>query len=212
VSRAHLTISLRAASRCGFVVALWLLCHSVSSAQYTDYGALAVQNRHYDATHELTLFGGLLPLDAFTKGATLGGAYTLHFSSMFAWEIVHVAHSFQYDTDLAEKLRREGNLEPVPFEILERVYTTALVLKPLYWKGALTATQVIHGEFFVTAGGGFGEWTRSQRPAAMLGGGFRLYLTELFSVRFDVRDHFFVFDEFELEQELWMALGCSLSL
>ena len=50
-----------------------------------SYASLAVQNRRYGSVHEITAFFGVLPLDAFTKGITLSGAYTIHFSELVAW-------------------------------------------------------------------------------------------------------------------------------
>ena len=54
----------------------------------------AVQNRRFKLGHELQVAVGMLPLNAFTKGVTVGGGYTYHFSDAWAWEIGHFVYSF----------------------------------------------------------------------------------------------------------------------
>jgi len=179
-----------------------------------DYASMAVQNRLYDATHELTLLGGFLPLDAFTKGATLGGSYTLHFSPVIGWEVVQFLHSFPVQTSLRDDLAA-FDLSPTPFEVLENLVTSTFVFKPVYWKGALLNRSIIHGELMLTAGGGYGWFTRSGRACVSLGAALRLYTNRLLSFRIDIRHFAFfndaVFQDLDLHHELWTSLGVSLS-
>ena len=178
------------------------------------YSLMAVQNRRHFGTHEFAVFGGLLPMDAFSKGATLSGSYTIHFSTLFAWEVFHALNSFHYDGDLKDDLDA-FELDPTPFEVVDRVFTTNLLFKPVYWKGAWLNDSVIHGEFYGIIGGGYGLFTRSERPAFDVGLGMRLYLSELFSLRLDVRHHLFVKDsvfDFELHDEIWIGLGIAVAL
>lgn len=179
-----------------------------------SYAAVAIQNRKYDATAEIDAFIGILPLDAFTKGVTLGGSYTHHFNDLWAWEVAHGMYSFQFDTDLVEDL---DNLSvgPTPFEVLEWAVTTNAVLKPLYWKGALSNKILLHGEILMMLGGGLGSFTSSRRAVVDFGVAFRFYLHELISVRLDARHHMFfedsITDSLSLHHELWVALGLALS-
>lgn len=188
------------------------------SVAYADdeqsYAAAAVQNRRYGGMHEFTLYGGILPLDAFTKGFTLSGSYTLHISNIFAWEAVNFLKSFGVDTNLRDQLE-QLELGPTPFEILDWSVTTNLVLKPIYWKGAWFNQSIIHGEIMVLVGGGFTHFSRSNRGLVDVGLALRVFLSEVFSVRVDVR-HNFVFQGIPfvdgVDNELWIGLGVSLSV
>ena len=82
----------------------------------TRYAAVAVQNRLYGSTHEITAHVGILPMDAFTKGLTVGGTYTLHISDIFAWEIINGLYSIHLDTSLKKDLAAY-ELAPTPFEV-----------------------------------------------------------------------------------------------
>jgi outer membrane beta-barrel protein len=177
-----------------------------------SYSAMVVQNRKYDPTHEFSATLGLLPLDAFTKGLTLSGSYTLHFSQLVAWEIVQFSYSFPLDTDLKDELDA-FDLRPTPFEVLNYYATTNFVWKPLYWKGSWLNDSLIYGEMFLTVGGGYGWFTRSGRPGLDLGVGFRIFGSELLSFRLDTRYLMFFsdFEQFDIKDELWIGLGTSLS-
>ena len=178
------------------------------------YSSVVVQNRRFDPTHELNLTVGMLPMDAFTKGITASGSYTLHFSHFFAWEIIQFAYSFQYDTSLRQELE-VYDLRPTPFEVLDFYASTNAVFKPLYWKGSWNNESLLHGEFYVNTGLAYGWFTRSQRPGLDLGVGVRLFTSELVSFKFNARYLMFlgdnVLENFNLKDELWLGLGASLS-
>lgn len=171
--------------------------------------SLAVQNRKYTDTHEFTASVGTLPLDAFKKGLTLSGSYTLHFNDLFAWEVAQFFYSFAVETDLEAELIA-FDLKPTPFERVEQFVTNNILFKPLYWKGAWLNSGLGYGEFFLAAGGGYGWLTRTQRPVVNIGLGFRIYLHELVSIRFDLRELAFI-SENDTQNELWLGLGISLS-
>lgn len=178
-----------------------------------SYASLAVQNRRYFMRHELSLAVGLLPMDAFTKGLTASGGYTLHFDTSFAWEIAHFFYSFPLDTGLKGDLDA-FDLRPTPFEVLKMYLSSNFVWKPIYWKGAFLNDSLVHGELMLTAGGGYGWFTRSSRPMVNYGAGIRLFLTRVLSARLDVRHMmFFTYDAkngLGLHNELWLGLGASL--
>ena len=113
------------------------------------------------------------------------------------------------ETNLDAELRA-FNLKNTPFERVEQFVTSNFVFKPLYWKGAWLNDNLGYGEFFLMAGGGYGWLTRTQRPAADIGFGFRVYLHEMVSVRFDFRDVAFI-SETDTQNELWLGLGISIS-
>ncbi len=178
------------------------------------YASMVVQNRKYKATNEISLFFGTLPLDAFTKGLTLSGSYTMHLSDIWAWEVVHGFESFHVDTSLKEDLEAFG-VQPTPFEVLNRFITSNIVFKPVYWKGAWLNDKMLHGELFLVGGGGYGWFTRSQRAAVDFGIGMRFYLGNTIWVRLDIRHNVFfndsVFDNLDLHHEIWSGLGVSIA-
>ena len=177
------------------------------------YSALVVQERQFINRHEITASVGLLPLDAFTRGLTVSGGYTLHFSQLVAWEIAQFHYSFQFDTRLKDQLDAL-DIQPSPFEVLDYYLTSNLVLKPLYWKGSWLNDSLVRGELLLTAGGAYGWFTRSTRPGLTLGTGFRLFFNDWFSTRLDVRYMMFpdsqFFEDFSYLDELSVTLGISL--
>jgi len=179
-----------------------------------DYSAMVVQNRRFDPTHEFGFAVGWLPLDAFTKAATLTASYTLHFNHAWAWEIGNLTYSLHYDTNLWEQLEALDT-RPTPFEVLDFYATSNIIWKPLYWKGSWLNSSLAYGEFFLTLGGGYGWLTRSARPAVNAGGGFRIYGNSLISFRLDIRYLMFfgdqILERFDVKDELWIGLGTSLS-
>jgi outer membrane beta-barrel protein len=187
---------------------LLALTVAASPAAAASLPGQAVQNRAYRLTHELSVAAGLLPMDAFEKGVTASGSYTWHFSEAWAWEVVQYHHSFGFQTDLRDELRT-FDLQPTPFERVERFATTNLVFKPVYFKGAVLGDSLTFGEFFGVVGGGYGWLTRSKRPVADVGVGTRFCVSEWFSVRLDVRELLFITED-DVHDELWIGLGLSL--
>ena len=170
--------------------------------------ALAVQNRKYSDRHEFSGAVGLLPLDAFTKGVTFSGAYTLHFTDVLAWEVVQFFYSLPMETTLQDELRA-FDLQPTPFERVEQYVTTNFVFKPLYWKGAWLNENLSYGEYMLLLGGGYGWMTRTQRAVVDVGLATRIYASEMVSFRLDVRGLAFVSSD-DVQNELWLGLGISL--
>jgi len=183
-------------------------------ADQSSYSSAVIQNRKYDPTHEFTATIGILPLDAFAKGITTSGSYTLHFSPHAAWEVAQFSYSFQVETDLNDKLAA-FDIEPTPFELLEYYLASNFVFKPLYWKGSWLNTGLTYGELLLTVGPAYGWFTRSSRPGLSIGTGFRLFGSQLLSFRLDARYLMFASGlgggEFDIKDELWIGLGTSLT-
>jgi len=173
--------------------------------------ALAVQNRQHTGTHEFTAFVGTLPIDAFTKGLTFTGAYTIHFSNMWAWEVGQFTYSYGINTDLYDDLASLPQpVEPTPFEVIKFYVTTGLVWKPIYGKLAVLNKKQVFGELYLGVYGGYAKMTITDRPIAGFGGGFRVYLGSVASIRLDIRDYM-AFNAEDIKNELWIALGLGLS-
>lgn len=191
---------------------------ATAQAQDTDserYAARAVQERRYYNQHQITVYGGTLPLDAFEKGITLGGSYTLHFDELIAWEVAHFAYSFPVATDLRAQLENFDIME-TPFEVVEWFLTSNLVLTPIYWKASLANDSLLHGEFFFTLGAGLANLTRVQQLVAEAGLGSRFYLSETFSAVIDFRYQAYFSDQTfqngNLRSEIWIGLGLTAGI
>jgi len=183
-----------------------------------DLRALAVQERHHQHWHELTVSFGLLPVDAFLKGLAVSGNYTLHFNELFAWEIVHAyGVVYRVETDLNDDLTNVG--VPNPFTYVSWAATSNFVFTPFYGKYSVGNRSQIFTELFLVAGGGYGWMTLAQGEAEATqhlvvdaGLGFRVFFGDYFSVRFDLRWEGFFLNVEEPRHELWIALGVSVHL
>ena len=172
----------------------------------------AVQNRIHPLRHEYTLWGGALPLDAFTKGVTLSGAYTVHFNHLLAWEVGQFTWSFGVDTRLKDEL---ANLpQPVgvtPFEVVRYYATSNVIFTPLYGKSAVLNRGLIRHEGFILAGAGVGWMTLSVRPVVDVGVGWRVFAGKHVSFRAELRDLLFI-DTADVHNELWLGVGLSVGI
>lgn len=177
------------------------------------YDGVIVQNRDNFGHHELGLSLGLLPMDAFTKGFTVGASYTLRFDEVLGWEIAHVLHSFPVDSGLRDELLA-FDLEPQTFEVVETAVFSNFVWTPIYWKGSVMNESLVLGEILFMVGPGVAWFTRSTRGGFDAGLALRLYLSSLVSVRLDVRYQGFFEDTpdgLDLHNEIWTGLGVAFT-
>ena len=101
----------RSALTLTLTLTLTLAAMKVKADEVGDAPIYAVQNRELRLKHELNAGIGLLPINAFVKGVTLGGGYTYHFNDLVAWEIVQLGYAFGVDTNLKQQLIN-GNVTP----------------------------------------------------------------------------------------------------
>ena len=196
---------------------LGLAIMSLSSALFAaeDEGeeglrTLAVQNRQHTMTHEFSAWVGTLPMDAFTKGLTFTGAYSLHFNDVIGWEVGQFTYSYRIDAHLKEDLK-SLDVGTTAYESVKYFVTSSVLLKPIYGKMAVLNRSVIFGEVFLAAGGGYGWMTITGRGIIDFGAGFRVYVGEILSFRLDIRDYMFVNAD-DAKNELWLGLGICLSI
>lgn len=173
-------------------VFLALLAAAPALAQYDDEvgggSAVVIQNRRFKMAHEFTLEGGTLPLDAFVKGVTLSGRYTLHFDDFSAWEIAGGTYSFNIDAGLKQQLIDRFGVQPQSFATLLLTVDSNYVMKPFYGKLALFNRTLIYAELFGVVGVTASYWSDdSWRPGPDVGVGARFFVTEWFSIRTDLR-------------------------
>jgi len=184
----------------------------VSGTAWAQDRTDAVQDRRHVPTHEFTIWGGTLPVDAFTKGVTVSGAYTVHFSDLFAWEAVQFTYSFPFDTPLKGQLEALPQpVAPTPFEVTEFYGTSNFVFTPFYGKSTVMNDSLIRHEFSLLAGGGVGRMTLSTRAVANYGATFRLFAGKSVSFRLDTR-HVMLIGPQDVQHELWLGLGIGLGV
>jgi outer membrane beta-barrel protein len=204
------------ASALFWVMGVLLFAPLASQAQEAGR-LLAVQQRKFRLTHELTLAGMFEPQDAFSKGLAPEAAYTFHLDDTFSWEVLRGGYVAQFDTGLREQLQRDFGVSPTANPVLQWYATSALEWSPLYGKFALSNAKVIHLEAFLTGGGALGRYTDNAMQFGPLAGvGFRVYLSEVVSLRFDARDAVFIHKKATggapINQALFLSLGLSFSL
>ena len=193
------------------ILALCILSPRVEAGEDEEgLSTLAVQNRLHSMIHEIGVAVGTLPIDAFTKGLTFTGAYTIHFNDLVAWEIAQFTYSYHIDTNLKPELE-EFDVQPTQFEVVKYFVTTSVIAKPLYGKLAVLNRALIYGEIFFTAGGGWGWLSITNRAVANVGAGIRLYAGKYVSFRADLRDYMFI-TKADIQNELWIGIGICLGL
>lgn len=208
------------------VIACGLGAAAPAAAQYDDEEvggyAVVIQNRKFQMGHELTLSGGLLPLDAFYKGFTGTFRYTLHFDDFQAWEIAGGTYSLNLETGLKRQLRENFGVQPDSkgLEQLDGIVETNYVLKPIYGKLSLFNRMLIYSEIFFSTGLAVAVY-RGQGflflPGPSFGTGIRFFVSDWLSIRFDIRDYVLfnsvplVDPNYSIENSLFLGAGLSFN-
>ncbi len=194
-----------------FLVPTLLLLPALARAE-DEAPTYAIQNREFRAMHEIDLSIGILPLNAFEKGLTVGGSYTFHFTDFWGWEIADFNYSFNLDTDLKTQLLQNFSVQPTQISSLNYMISSNLVLKPLYGKFAWANHSVVHAELSALLGPAVARYINpgAFRPGLDIGIYIRLYLARNLSVRFDVREYLFAnFPSIANELDLMLSLAIS---
>ena len=176
----------------------------------------SIQPRPYRLGHEFSLGVGVLPLDAFYKGAVIGGSYTYHFSDFWAWEMANINYSLNIDTGLQGELLDKYNVRPVDASggKITLIGTTNLVVKPLFGKLSLFNSTKVYAETYFNIGMGPVRLERQGHGtfyyASELGMGIRFWVVKAFSVKFEVRDYL-IFDGGAPTNALMFMLAASFN-
>jgi outer membrane beta-barrel protein len=187
---------------CCVVACLWLA--SPAHARFRFAGeppqVYAVQPRAHLFAHTLQLGAGAVPLDAFYVGLSVHGAYTHHFNDLWAWEVIHGAYAFDFDTALLTDLAAFG--AAVQVQQINRVQVflgSHAVVTPLLGKFAFFGRGFVdvQSSFLFGAGAisfsgqngvpGAGASTAFY-PAIDLGAAVDFYVSQGLAVRFELRD------------------------
>lgn len=147
----------------------------------------AVQDRPYRLLHELDLWFGVLPLDAFYVGVFAQVGYVYHFTDRFAWQVGRGAYGLAARTSLRSELERTFGVQPTANDEVQFFVGSDVMWKPLYGKLAVMNRLVIHGEVHLLGGVSLFRFTNSGfRPGINLGGGGRIFLNKWVSFRLDI--------------------------
>lgn len=175
----------------------------------------AIQERAYKMMHELDVTAGVLPLDPFTKGVAVGGAYVVHFSDFFAWELARGGYSFGLKTDLRTQLERDFGILPTAFDAPQFFAGSALQLKPFYGKLSALDRSVVHAEIFFTLGATVFKYTAATdfRVGPTVGAHARFFLTRVLSLRLGLEDHVLIsIRDAKVTNAMTVALSLGINL
>jgi outer membrane beta-barrel protein len=173
----------------------------------------AVQSRLFRLGGELNAAAGILPMNAFSKGLTVGGSFTYHFSNAWAWEVINGAYVYkQMDTGLKTELLENFDVQPTKLAAIDLMLSSSLVLKPFYGKLTVFNRRVIHAEVSVPFGLTLGRYTNPQSylPGPNLGVIFRVFISPHASLRIDVRENV-LFNHWATRNELHVSLGLAFA-
>jgi outer membrane beta-barrel protein len=196
---------------------LTVSCLALSSAhargKISEQGGelYSIEKRKIMGSHELVTSLGTLPMDAFAKGLTLHGSYTYHFSQLIGWELIGGMWSFNFGTGLKDDLKDRFDVQPTELGELQWVLNSNFVFKPMYGKFVLTNDRLFSGELFFVLGYCLGGFTAAIPSGVDVGVGLRMFLGRYFSVRLDIRDYLFLPDFKDVDNNLYIALGLSLT-
>lgn len=147
----------------------------------------AIVDRPYRLKHELDLWFGVLPLDAFYVGVFAQVGYVYHFTDRFAWQVGRGAYGLAARTNLRGELERTFGVQPTANDEVQFFVGSDVMWKPLYGKLAVLNRAVIHGEVHLLGGVTLFKFSNSGfRPGINIGGGGRIYLNQYVSFRLDI--------------------------
>ena len=148
---------------------------------------IAVEQRPYHLVHEFTVTAGVLPLDALYTGLTVGGAYTLHLSDLWAWEALSFHYSANVDSGLDVDLAKRWSVAPTSNPEINYMFGSHVVLTPLFGKISLFNQAIIHASTHFALGGGVARFSDGFRPQGSFGPGIRVFFGQVVSTRLDLR-------------------------
>ncbi|MBY0370545.1 outer membrane beta-barrel domain-containing protein [bacterium] len=170
-----------------------------------NIGAVVRDKRYYKASKiELAVDGGLTPYDSTYDNYFLGGRLTWHISDHYGWEIIDWQHAFSTVTSWTTSLVAANNLTDVQVIKLKEMVGTSFKLSPFYGKIRFFGSQVVFLDIYATLGLGMvnsethkftgtgpTETTVSASwdPSLNFGLGFSFYLSNNFTLNFDMRNY-----------------------
>jgi len=193
-------------------------CHyAVSQTVFDGEQVSVIQQRIFDAKHEINLNSGYVPDDDYYESYALGVAYTYHFSQHLAWEVIRGQYYFNEEKQLKSQLEEEFQVTPETFDHLAYMAHSTLVIKPTYGKDAIFNRGIINHESYYSLGVGlskyqrdysFEESTEETALSVTLGAGRRFFVSKSFALTFDLKSYT-NFKELETETNVYLGVGIS---
>ncbi|MBW1810490.1 MAG: outer membrane beta-barrel domain-containing protein [Deltaproteobacteria bacterium] len=168
----------------------------------------AIQNRDYRMNHEFSVSMAFLPLDAFYKFFAISGHYVLHFNDLWAWEAIHFSFAkyLDIDTGLKKQMNDDWDVSATDTPKIDYFIDTNLMIKPMYGKVALFDNWVIYVETYFLIGIGAEKFQTAWFPAANLGVGLRIFITDTISLKLEAREYLYL-EEGGVDSTLYLGLG-----
>lgn len=170
----------------------WLATASSARAEDEDElnsgRVIAVQDRPFRMAHEFTVSAGVLPMDAFYTGLSLGGSYTLHLTELFAWEAVSFHYSGNVDKGLDSTLVERWSAQAEGEPEIQYLVGSNVVFTPLFGKLSVFNDDIVFASTYLALGGGLAKYTDGFRPQVSVGPGIRLFWNQVVSTRLDLRN------------------------
>ena len=163
--------------------------------------ALERANNPRGARHEFTLFGGVVPNEAFFSYYPVGARYSYFLSDDFgleAWGAYTVTSDSELNTFITKELGN-GIIEPdaIPPTMLFMA-GASFIWSPIHGKFAFLTTKLTHFDLYTLAGASlFGVEQQSSseglqiKPGGHVGLGIRIQFLKWFAARFEYRQHFY---------------------
>lgn len=152
---------------------------------------IAVQTRGFDLVDEVTATLGYLPLDSFNRYVSYGASYTHYYNPYEAWEVLNLNKAINYSTGLQSQIQQSFNTSAFPFNTLDYFATSNFVYTPFFNKSLFMDSSVIRGETALVGGLGIAKFDNEFTNEADVGAIFRFFIGTSFSLKFDVRYHFY---------------------
>jgi outer membrane beta-barrel protein len=186
--------------------------HSQTIVDPHQYNVYTVNKNPFRLKYEVSASLGFLPLDAFNKGVGFSAGYIYHWTSLWAWEVVHATYQIPFSTHLQENLSKKYDMQATrngghPFYFLA---TTSAVYKPFFSKYAFLNKYVWISESFLNAGFGMGLTKIKTFPLFSFGIGTRFFISPKWSSRVDLKHHL-AFSDTEIQNILLLQIGVSFN-
>ena len=150
---------------------------------------IAVQDRPFRLAHEFTVSAGVLPMDAFYTGLSLGGSYTLHLTDLVSWEAISFHYAASVDKGLSDELLERWSVEDTDEPVIQYLVSSHAIFTPLYGKLTLVNDSIVQVSTYLALGGGAIRYQAEGgfRPHFSVGPGLRFLFGQVVSARLDAR-------------------------
>ncbi len=185
-----------------FLGALSLLVYqSVFAEIKADYFALpevvAIEDRQYDNKYEISAALGYFPSDAYNRYFSGSVAATYKLTPTWSWEVLRYDIMREEPTSLKDELSSEFAIDVQSptfggrFLPMTGIVRTGVLWEPFYNKGLFGNSSLIYSNLSVVLNLGHVSYkSREGQFMFGLGGIYKIYISETYSAKVDVRQSF----------------------